>query len=288
MSDGAGGAAADALKGDQGQGGGDAGAGAGAGGEGGGGDRWQDKFLGPELRGNETLANYKSIDDVGKALIETQAFARGRVAVPKAGDADFDTKFAEFAGKVRPEKAEDYKILDADGKPSEMGEAFRGIFYESGLHPAQAEKLTQAWNQHSADTLSKIEQAGKDEVRAIELDLGTSAFNQRVTAVQGMLKGVGIEIDDIVPAMSTLGGSAGKAVQALFKLAESTGELAKVDGVDVQIRMGTMTPQQAHAELDAMRARAVSDKEYAAKLGDPKSVEAQRRKAVQGMAAKQA
>lgn len=252
------------------QGGGQGGGGQGGGGQeqqqqGGGEPTWRDKFLSENLRGNEALANYKTIDDLATAHIETQKWARGRVAIPAADNVD---AFTEFASKVRPEKAEEYKILGANGEPSEFGESFRSVFHDVGLHPIQAERLTAAWNQRETDILSKQTQAGRDDVLAVEMDLGPQAFNMRVAATDTMLKGLGIDIADIVPALEQVSG-AGKALRALFTLAERTGELAKVDGATTQMRMGAMNASQANDEIDRMD----KDPAIRAKVADKNSPE---------------
>lgn len=233
------------------------------------GSSWRDLHLSADLRGNDALANYKSVDDVARGLIETQKWARGRVAIPAADNAE---AFTEFASKVRPAKAEDYKIAGADGQPSETGEAFRQVFHDIGLHPIQAERLTAAWNTHQADIVSKTAQAGKDEVMALEMTLGPQAFNMRVAAADTMLRNMGVDIADIVPALEQVSG-AGKALQALFTMAEKTGELAKVDGATTAMRMGTLTAAQASAEIDRMDA----DPAIREKVADKNSAEYRKR-----------
>lgn len=241
-------------------------------------DRWQDKFLEPELRSSDALARYPTIDAMAKGLIETQNWARGRVSIPKADDA---TGFEEFASKIRPEKADDYQILGPDGAKSETGEAFRQTFHDVGLHPLQAQKLTEKWNQYQADIVSKATQSGKDEVHAIELELGPQGYNQRLAAVDSMLKGAGIDVDDIAVALEQVGG-AGKALRGLFTLAEKTGELAKVDGASIQMRMGNMTAEAAQAEVNRMS----GDPLMAKKIEDKTTPEYARRKALMEIIAK--
>jgi len=240
---------------------------------------WQEKFLPPEMRADETLAAYKDPVDAFKALVETKKWARGRVAVPGAEDA---AAFTEFAGKVRPEKAEDYKILGPDGKTSETGEAFRAKFHELGLHPIQAEGLTKAWNQYQSDVVSKTKQAAQDELTAVELELGPQAYNQRVTAVENMFRNMGIEDLDVVAGLEQAAG-AGKTMRALFTMAEKTGELAKVDGASVELKMGTMSAKAAQAELDSMSYN--TDPAFQAKLTDRNSPEyAKRQKLLERVA----
>ncbi len=250
-------------------------------------DRWQDKFLPEELRSHEHLARYGSIVDLAKGHTETVAWARGRVPIPTLPDnpteadrAKFERDFADFASKVRPADAAAYKLGDAEGKPTEMSEAFRTIFHEAGLHPAQAEKLNTAWNQMQADLVSRTQQAGKSEVTAIELEMGPQAFNMRRDAVLNMWAAAGIEFEDGAAMMNAIEQTqgAGAAMRAMMTLAERTGELAKVDGMTVALNTGTMSAAAAQAELD--RQNTNTDKAFLAALRDPNSRESQRRAAL--------
>ncbi len=237
---------------------------------GGEGARWQDT-LPDDLRNDETLGAYKSPEDAYKGLIETKRWARGRIALPSAEDPN---SFTEFASKVRPAKAEDYKIGDDQGQGTAIGEAFRQTFFDIGLHPVQAEKLNGAWNQYQSDTMSRLAQESKDELTAIEVEMGPAAYTQRTTAVGNMLRGAGIDVNDLAPAMEQLGG-AGKAMRALFALAEKTGELAKVDGATVRLNLGSMSKADAQTEIARMDGDAEIRK---AVLANPTGPEAQKRK----------
>lgn len=232
--------------------------------------RWQDAL--PEaLRADETLATYRTPEDAHKALIETKRWARGRIALPNAED---PASFDEFAGKVRPAKPEDYKIATSEGEASPIGEAFRSTFFDIGLHPIQAEKLTAAWNQYNADATSRMQQEATDELTAIEVELGAPAYTQRLTAVSNMLRNAGVEVEDVASAMQQVAG-AGKAMRALFTLAEKTGELGKVDGATVRLNMGAMNKAEAQAELDRMNGDAATRQ---AVMKNPTGPEAQKRK----------
>lgn len=239
---------------------------------GGEGARWQDS-LPDDLRNDETLGAYRSPEDAYKGLIETKRWARGRIALPNADDPN---SFTEFASKVRPATAADYKIGDDKGEGTAIGEAFRQTFFDIGLHPIQAGKLNEAWNQYQADTVSRIQQEGRDELTAIEVEMGQAAYNQRTIAVGNMLRDAGIDVADLAPAMEQLGGP-GKAMRALFALAEKTGELAKVDGATVRLNLGQMSKSDAQAEIHRMDADAEIRK---AVLNNPTGPEAQKRKAL--------
>lgn len=238
-------------------------------------DRWQDKFLPEDLRGDETLATYNDIPSMAKALVETKAWARGRVAIPADGD---DKAFAEFGAKLRPEKVEGYDIPVPEGMGTETADAFRAKAFEMGLPTRWARELAAWHNQQAADAASKQIQAGKDQMVAIELEMGTPAYNQRLSAVANMFKAMGTSDDDAEAVMTQLqhGMEAGPAMKFLFSLAEKTGELEKVDGMEVGLRMGSITPEAAQAELD--RQNMATDPEFNKRLGDPNSAEYKRRK----------
>lgn len=236
--------------------------------EGGAADRWQDKFLPEDMRANETLGRYKDIPSLAKGLVEMQQFARGRIAVP-AADAT-DEQWGEFIGKVRPEKADAYDIPVPEGSGTDMADAARAKFHELGLHPRQAKGAAEWFNQKVADDMSRLAQGNKDALTAIELEMGTAAYNQRLAAVGNMMTALGFEDYEAIDALEhsfSKGGQPGadKALKLLFALAENTGELAKVDGAQVQVRTGNLTPQQASDRLDAMQ----RDPEMRQKYGKP-------------------
>ena len=234
---------------------------------------WRDTYLSEDLRGEEALAVFdkaeRPIDALSKSFLETQRMARTRVPIPKEGD---QASFDEFAQKMRPEKAEDYKIMVPEGMPPEFADAARGAFYELGLNAVQAEKLTEWWNGRQRDDMSKLVQENRDAVSAIELDLGPEAYAARNEAAVNMLKASGIDVADLVPALEQLAGG-GKALAALHSLAEKTGELGKVDGATVTLAMGKMTPEAAQTERKRMDADPVTR----AKLSDHNSPEYKKR-----------
>lgn len=245
-------------------------------------DRWQDKWLPEDLRADETLATYKSPEDAFRGLVETRRWAKGRVPIPAAGD---EAAFTEFASKIRPEKPEDYKLGDDKGQPTPLAEAFRKTFHDIGLHPVQAEKLNAAWNQQQADMVSKQQQAGKDALTAIELEFGPTGYNQRLEATEAMLRAAGLDDAKVAGFTTTLEQSfgAGDAMRVLMALAEKTGELGKIDGNAVALRMGAMSKDAAQAEIN--RQNSSTDPEFIRKITDPGSPEyAQRRKLMEVIA----
>jgi hypothetical protein len=220
-----------------------------------------------DLRNDPDINRYGTVEDLAKGLKETRAWARGRVPIPTD-----EAGFKELGEKLRPESADKYEVSVPEGVDPGMAEAFKAFAFETGLPAEWAKGVAEFNNQWVADAASKLQQKNSDEMTAIELDMGVAAYNQRLEAVGNMMARAGIEGFDAVQALEQAHG-AGKAMQALFKLAESTGELAKVDPVNVEMRLGTMSPAMAKAEVDRMLA---NDPE--GKLRDPNSAESQKYK----------
>lgn len=210
---------------------------------------WQDQHLSEDLRKNTDIAGFGSIEDMATNLVQTQQFARSRIGLPKEGD---EASFTEFASKIRPEKADDYKMEVPEGQPTTTADGMRPIFHEAGLHPKQAEIINKGWNQFQADQQSATNQLGIDDLKALEVEMGPSAYNQRTLAVQNLLQATGIEAPDIAVALQTLGKGSRNAMEALFTLAEKTGELHKVSGEDTQLQMNMVTAEQAQIQVNNM------------------------------------
>lgn len=241
---------------------------------------WMGGLADEALRGNDRLAHYKTVTDLAKGFLETETWARGRIALPKDGD---DAAFAEFAGKLRPESADKYALDLGDKADAGMTEWFKGAAFDSGMHPVQAQKLATAWNQHMADVQAKITQTASDELKAIELE-NPAGFHRAAAAIDTMLRKGGLLEGDNASAIDTLQAAfgAGKAFGFLRQLATMTGELERVDGASVDMALGAMKPDAASAE----RLRMMSDPAIAPKLRDPNSPEAVKFRALQAIEAR--
>lgn len=270
-----GGAASDIGAGEVEAGAGDAGALAGAlagagaaGGEPVAGDRWQDKFLPETMRADASLALYRDIPAAAQALIDTKRMVGERFALPKDGDA---ASFDEFAGRLRPAEASAYDLKVPDGQDKAFADAMKPVLHKAGLHPAQAAILNEGWNQHILDQASQLRQTNVDQLTAMELEMGSAAYNQRLLAVDAMFEASGVDSDKITSALEQVKGG-GEALKALFALAEKTGELAKVGGDEALLNAGLLTKAAATAQYKTL----LNDKEFLAKAEVKGSPEAKR------------
>jgi hypothetical protein len=231
---------------------------------------WQTKLTDETLRTNETLARYATVDDVSKALVETVTWARGRVPLPKADD---EKGRADFIAKARPESPDKYEIPLREGDTdTTRADAFKAKAHELGLMPWQAKELADWSNNFEGDALSKMGQAAKDQLKEREMNLGPAAYSRAEEAIANMFDGIeGVERDKVLAGLESAYG-AGPAFDFLLEQARKTGELDKVDGAAIALRLGTMNPQQAQEEIN----RLMGDSDFMTKAQDPKSAEGQR------------
>lgn len=220
-----------------------------------------------ELKGEKSLANFKSVDDLAEGYLETKRLASSKVTLPKADDPE---SFARFAAAVRPEGADKYTIEVPEGQNGDFAEAMRPVFFEAGLLPQQVDALVKANNAFQAEAHAAIEQKGADEIAALEAEMGKEDFARGKQAAIQMLNRLGVEIsfeNDLARMVGT-----GNTLRTLFALAEKTGELGRVHGDDVALALGNLTGEKALAAAQAM----VRDSAIRPKLTDPTSPERKR------------
>ncbi len=222
---------------------------------------WMDS-LPDDLKGDKTLARFKSVEELAAGLVERQKMLGNRIELPKADDPD---SFERFAAAVRPEKAEDYKIEVPEGQDATFAESMRPVFHKAGLHPAQAELLVAANNAYVAEQQAALQAAAQRELADLEAGMGKAEFAAAKAATNSWLTRMGIPVKFDTDLARLVG--AGNSVRILFDIARRTGEMGKVDDTEMAMALGTMTPEQA---------KAAAAKLPADKLRNPNSAESKK------------
>ncbi|WP_226018111.1 hypothetical protein [Novosphingobium sp. FKTRR1] len=212
---------------------------------------WMDT-LPDDLKGDKTLARFKSVEDLAKGVVERQAMLGDRIQLPKADDPD---SFERFAAAIRPEKPDAYKIEVPEGQDATFAESMRPVFHDAGLHPLQVEKLVAANNTYVAQQAAAIKAAGKKELADLEAGMGTQEFAAAKLATNAWLTRMGIPVKFDTDLARLVG--AGNSVRLLFDIVRRTGELGKVNDSEMALAMGTMTPEQAKVEASKLDAKAL-------------------------------
>lgn len=187
--------------------------------------------------------------------------AGNTVVLPKPDAAPEEvSKFYEKLG--RPADPKDYKIPVPDGVPKEFSESFRGKAHELGLTAKQVEGLAEWNNGFLKGAMESSEAAKAAEFQAQDQDLKKtwgSAFTQNVADAQAAARGLGLDAAAIQKIADGLGH---KATMELFqRIGSKMGEAPFVTGDNPQGFGRVLTPAQAKAEIQTLKA----DKGFSAK-----------------------
>lgn len=250
-------------------GGGDAGAGggagAGAGGEGGGGaggdffaqfstdvGEGESASLQDFVKANEV----KDINHLAKIARDNQKALResGRFKVP--GEGATDQEVAEYRAAIGvPDKPEGYarpEFKDAEGKPiaynTELTDRIFAAAHKAGLPKGIEEVVRGEIEQQLAEYDAAVKQIQADANKHIA-SWGEDK-DAKLGQVNAALKDLGFSRDD-VEHMRALPSGVGKFLDAMAKVGSNFSEDTLVKG---QSKSFGMSPQQAQAELDAIKA----------------------------------
>lgn len=174
-----------------------------------------------DLKTNESLAQYATIGDVSKGLLDLSGKLEGTVRVPGA-DASDEEKSSFYGALGRPEAADKYEFtrptLPEGIEYSEENEAsFRALSHEIGLSQAQAEKLYGYYHQQIIDNHGeyvKMATAQRDEAEtALKKEWGDQ-YNGNLEVAKRALKEFGGE--EIAAFMESSGLGSNPLIVKLF------------------------------------------------------------------------
>lgn len=100
--------------------------------------------LDKDLQANERLTSFKTIGEMGKALLDLEGKSKDAITVP--GENATDEERAAFYGKLgRPEAAEKYAFTNPvelpEGYTPEVEAVMKGIFFKANMTATQAEMV---------------------------------------------------------------------------------------------------------------------------------------------------
>ena len=200
-----------------------------------------------ELKADATLTRFKSIEELARGHVEAHKVAKSKVVLPKEGDAD---SFARFAALIRPETSDAYEFAVPEGQSDDLAKAMKPIFFDAGLHPEAAKRIVDGWTAVQAEQMNAMSKKGRDELTALEAEMGADGFAKGKIAAVNMLNRLGIPSDFEDNLSRFVGG--GNTLRLLFDMAGRMGELGRVDPTDIQISTGSLTPSEARDQARAL------------------------------------
>lgn len=202
-----------------------------------------------DLRANETLTRYPSIEELARGHVETKKLATSRVPTP----GDTPESFKAFADAIRPADPSVYEINVPEGMSSEFADNFRAAAHEIGLPAPFAKGLSDWYNEFTAKALEAENQKSQQDVLEFKTSFGPQ-FDAKLQAVQAWLPQMGVELseEDMAALDSKIGSK--NLLNFIFQMHDRIGELphAGADGGQQQ-NFGATTPAQADQKLSDLQ-----------------------------------
>lgn len=173
------------------------------------------KDLPDELRANETLKQYKSIEDVAKGLVETKAMVGRSIRVPgenaSADDRsafieDLTTKLPELMKRPAdddpefwktfgtPESADKYEVPEGVTLPDGSEAVMRELFLKAKLSKKQASAMLSEMGERGKEVLQQSESQKLETEKALRGEWG-AAFDERQRIADKVKEKFGVEGD---------------------------------------------------------------------------------------------
>lgn len=183
--------------------------------------------------------------------------------VTMPGDKAEPAEVEAFYNKLgRPAEASGYKLDVPQGQPTEFADTAKKWFHEAGLTAKQAETVGKHWNEFIATKTAAAQQTQMEKAQldqqALQKEWG-AAHAQNLQLAQQTRANLGVSNEEVDGIAQTLGLK--RTIELFHKLGQRTGEGDFVAGNGPTNFGSAITPAQAKAKIDALRA----DKSFAAR-----------------------
>lgn len=222
------------------------------------------------MRDNPTLTKFKTVNDLAKSYTESQKLVgMDKLPLPKRPYGESPEEYGIVFDRLgRPADPNEYQMPEVElaegqslGSEEEIKE-FKGLAHKIGLMPHQVQELVkyQAGKGKSFYEQSAQQQAQfkVDSEKALRKEYG-AAFDQNITLAKQVIGKFG---DDNMKQMIDAGlGNHPVFVKFMVNVAKNFGEDGQFLG-ETQ-RAGTMTPQEAMAEIQKIKGEAKENPKHA-------------------------
>lgn len=179
---------------------------------------------------------------------------------PDAQPAELDAFYARLG---RPAAPDGYKIPVPEGMDPAFAKTAAQWFFENGVPAKAAEGIATKWNEFAKQQAELADQARVAKFESDDAALHKkwgAAFDQNLGQVKAFYQAAGLNetvVDALQDAMGHLG-----AMEFLHGLAQKIGEPDFISGQTPGSFNGAMTPEQAKAQLETLRADREWTKKY--------------------------
>lgn len=211
--------------------------------------------LNEETRGFVQTKGWRSPDDlIGsyRGLEKLVGYPQDKIVQLPKDAADEAAWGSVYAKLGRPETAEGYKLPVPAGDNGDFAKAAAPVLHKLGLSAKQAEGLATWWNEAQGAMArthaDEITAKHKTDVEGLQREWG-AAYDKNATVVDRAAQAFGMDVATLDALKQSMGPA--KAMKFLHAIGSKMGEADYVDGKGQG--MGVMTPEQARAEIGALK-----------------------------------
>lgn len=154
----------------------------------------------------------------------------------------------------RPESAEDYSLKVPEGDDGAFSKTAAGWFHEAGLNQSQVEVLNNRWNEFNEGLMKQHTEArearDKEQIDAIKREWGPQE-QANLAIVDRAANAFGMNEQQVAALKEVMGP--GEALKFLFNIGSKLGVDDTFVSGDQAPSFGSMTPEQAKAQIEANR-----------------------------------
>lgn len=226
--------------------------------------------LSEDYLGNEGLKDFKDVNGLAKAYLDTKSMVGRSIQVPgdDAGNDDWDKFYGSISDKTgnrvmprpngenaeamkglyaamgRPEDVGGYDIPDIDGAQIDDGrrDMLRGLAHDAGLSNEQFSKVLGGVLQSDVDAQAQHDLSVKEGVQALQSELGF-AYDGKMKGAEH-IKNTFFKFIDI--PLEQMGA---ESARAFIELADAFGSEANGVVADKGMQQGTLSPSQAQEKI---------------------------------------
>lgn len=176
-----------------------------------------------DIRGEESIKNFKDVADLTKGFIETKKLVGNATKIPKA-DAkpeEWDTFYSKLGRPESPDKY-DFKLPEGITADEALMKEFRTAAHASGLQPRQAQGLLDWFNKNQGERMASYTKTMEEGVGKLKGEWG-GKFDEKLSVASRAVKELGG--DELISLLEETGlGNHPTLVKFFAKLGESTME----------------------------------------------------------------
>lgn len=141
-----------------------------------------------EIRGEESIKNFKDVADLTKGFIETKKMVGNATKIPKndAKPEEWDAFYSKLGRPESPDKYE-FKLPEGGAVDEKLLGDFKTAAHATGLQPRQAQNLLEWFNKTQGESVSNYTKTMEEDLGKLKSEWGDN-FEANAKLATGLVK----------------------------------------------------------------------------------------------------